>query len=153
VADRARRAGVVAWAAEAVLWVAATVAAWAFLPDRWAAFDTPVAWIAPLVAAIGLLAFPLLLRARRELLSFGASGLAIAGMIGTLGIGLFPNLVPALDTPERSLTIANAASSDLSLGVMLGIAAVGVPIVLAYTAFVYWSMRGKVRLDDAGYGH
>ena len=153
VAERARQAGAVAWAAEALLWVVATVVAWAFLPDRWAAFDTPVAWIAPLVAAIGLIAFPLLLRARRELLSFGASGLAMAGMIGTLGIGLFPNLVPALDTPERSLTIANAASSELSLSVMLGIAVVGVPIVLAYTAFVYWRIRGKVRLDDGGYGH
>ena len=51
VAERARQAGAVAWAAEALLWVAATVAAWAFLPDRWAAFDTPVAWVAPLVAA------------------------------------------------------------------------------------------------------
>jgi cytochrome d ubiquinol oxidase subunit II len=77
----------------------------------------------------------------------------MAGMIATLGIGLYPNLVPALDGPERSLTIANSASSDLTLGVMLGIALVGVPIVIAYTAFIYWRFRGVVRLDDEGYGH
>ena len=62
------------------------------------------------------------------------------------------HLVPALGTPERSLTIERAASSDLSLTVMLVFALVGVPIVLAYTAFVYWRFRGKVE-GGAAYGH
>ncbi len=70
-----------------------------------------------------------------------------------MGVALHPNLVPALDTPERSLTVERAASSDLTLTVMLVIVAIGLPLVLAYTAFVYHRFRGKVRLDEPGYGH
>ena len=153
VAARARLAALGGWAALAVLWVAATIAAWALAPDRWDAFGNPFAWLAPGAAVLAILAFPLLVRAGRQALAFAATGLAMAGMIATLGIGLYPNLVPALDVPERSLTIANSASSDLTLSVMLGIALVGMPIVIAYTAFIYWRFRGPVRLDDEGYGH
>jgi cytochrome d ubiquinol oxidase subunit II len=153
VAARARLAALGGWMALAILWIAATLAAWALAPDRWDAFGDPVAWLAPGAAVLGIVAFPLLVRTGRKVLAFAATGLAMAGMIATLGIGLYPNLVPALDVPERSLTIANSASSDLSLSVMLGIALVGVPIVIAYTAFIYWRFRGVVRLDDEGYGH
>jgi cytochrome d ubiquinol oxidase subunit II len=34
---------------------------------------------------------------------------------------------------------------------MLTIAALGVPLVLAYTASIYWIFRGKVKLDEASY--
>jgi cytochrome d ubiquinol oxidase subunit II len=34
---------------------------------------------------------------------------------------------------------------------MLVVALVGMPIVLAYTAFIYWKFKGKVRLDKASY--
>ena len=104
-------------------------------------------------SSLGLVAFPILVRARRELAAFGASALGIAGLIATMGVGLYPNLVPALEMPERSMTIEQAASSDLTLTVMLVIALIGVPLVLAYTAFVYLRFRGKVRLDESGYGH
>jgi len=51
----------------------------------------------------------------------------------------------------RSLTVDNAHSSDLALAVMLVVAVIGMPIVLAYTSFIYWKFKGKVRLDGAGY--
>lgn len=153
LAERARRASLVGWAAMTVLWVVASVAGRALAAGRWEAFANPLAWLAPAVVVAGLVAFPLLVRARRELAAFGASALGIAGMIGTMGVALYPNLVPALDMPERSLTVEGAASSDLTLTVMLLIVAVGLPLVLAYTAFVYHRFRGKVRLDEPGYGH
>ena len=153
LAERARRASLVGWAAMAVLWLAATGAARALAGDRWDAFGSPLAWLAPAAVVVGLIAFPLLARARRELAAFGASALGIAGLIGTMGVGLYPNLVPAIDAPERSLTVERAASSDLTLTVMLVIVAVGLPLVLAYTAFVYSRFRGKVSLDERGYGH
>ena len=153
LAGRARRASLAGWAALAVLWVLVTLIGRVLAADRWDAFGNPLAWIAPAVVVVALVAFPLLVRARRELAAFGASALGIAGLIATMGIGLYPNLVPALDAPERSLTIARAASSDLSLTVMLVITLLGVPLVLAYTAFVYWRFRGKVRPSDTGYAH
>jgi cytochrome d ubiquinol oxidase subunit II len=64
---------------------------------------------------------------------------------------MFPNLVTAANDPALSLTIYNAASSQKTLGIMLVIAAIGVPLVLAYTASIYWVFRGKVKLDRFSY--
>jgi cytochrome bd ubiquinol oxidase subunit II len=50
-----------------------------------------------------------------------------------------------------SVTIFNAASSPKTLSIMLIIALVGMPLVLAYTALVYWTFHGKVRLDEHSY--
>jgi cytochrome d ubiquinol oxidase subunit II len=74
----------------------------------------------------------------------------VIGFALTAGIALYPNLVPAVDK-VRSLTVDNAHSSDTTLVVMLVIALIGMPIVLAYTGFVYWKFKGKVRLDEASY--
>lgn len=68
-----------------------------------------------------------------------------------MAVGNYPSLVPALDHPERSLTVSNSASSDLTLTVMLIIALVGVPIVLAYTAVVYRSFWGRISAGDSGH--
>src|SRR5665811_1771408 len=75
---------------------------------------------------------------------------AIAAMIATLGIGLWPNLLPAR-AQGASLTVPLTASSDLALTVMLIIALVGLPFVLAYTLWVYRTFRGPVRLDEHSY--
>ena len=53
--------------------------------------------------------------------------------------------------PEHSLNIYNAASSQKTLGIMLMIAGIGVPVVLAYTVSIYWIFRGKVKLDRMSY--
>ena len=49
------------------------------------------------------------------------------------------------------MTIHHAASSQKTLGIMLTIALIGVPIVLAYTVSIYWIFRGKVKLDRMSY--
>jgi len=59
--------------------------------------------------------------------------------------------VHASNDPVHSLTIYNAASSPKTLGIMLLIALIGVPLVLSYTASIYWVFRGKVRLDRFSY--
>jgi cytochrome d ubiquinol oxidase subunit II len=53
--------------------------------------------------------------------------------------------------PEYSLNIYNAASSQKTLGIMLVIACIGVPVVIAYTVCIYWIFRGKVKLDRMSY--
>ena len=57
----------------------------------------------------------------------------------------------ASPNPANSLTIYNAASSQKTLGIMLTIALIGVPVVLAYTVSIYWIFRGKVKLDKMSY--
>lgn len=49
------------------------------------------------------------------------------------------------------MTIFNAASSPKTLGIMLIIAAVGMPFVLTYSGVIYWTFRGKVKLGDHSY--
>ena len=51
----------------------------------------------------------------------------------------------------NSLTIYNAASSPKTLGIRLIVAALGMPCVLAYAGIVYWTFRGKARLDRHSY--
>jgi cytochrome d ubiquinol oxidase subunit II len=60
-------------------------------------------------------------------------------------------MVPALGDASRSLTIYNASSGPYTLKTMLVIALVGMPLVVAYTIFIYSRFRGPVELHDHSY--
>lgn len=79
--------------------------------------------------------------ARHVLVSLGC-----VGLVGMLAASLFPNLIPAT-IPAYSITIANAASGDLTLIAMTVIACIGVPLVLAYHVISYRIFSGS--LDDS----
>jgi cytochrome d ubiquinol oxidase subunit II len=83
--------------------------------------------------------------------AFISSCVAMIALMGLFGLEMFPNLV--LNNPDlaHNLTIYSAASSTKTLGIMLTIAIIGVPIVLAYTVSIYWIFRGKVKLDRMSY--
>ncbi len=68
-----------------------------------------------------------------------------------LGIALFPNLLISSLNPEWSLSIYNASSSPKTLAIMRNIALLGMPLVLAYTAFIYWIFKGKVEMGKMSY--
>ena len=87
----------------------------------------------------------------REFLAFLSSCGAMIGLMAIFGVGSYPNLVFSLPHPEYSLTAFNAASSRKTLGVMFTIALIGVPVVLAYSASIYWIFRGKVQLNKTSY--
>jgi cytochrome d ubiquinol oxidase subunit II len=84
-------------------------------------------------------------------LAFISSCGAIITLMALFALNIFPNLVYSLPNPENSLNIYNAASSHKTLGIMLVIAGIGVPIVIAYTVCIYWIFRGKVKLDRRSY--
>ena len=105
-------------------------------------------WPATLVLpALGLGA-PLLVAAlagiHQRLVVFAISSLGIAGVIGTLGVSLFPFLLPSSSYPASSLTVWDASSSHRTLAIMLIAVIVFLPIVLAYTSWVYYVLRGPV---------
>jgi cytochrome bd ubiquinol oxidase subunit II len=101
-----------------------------------------------LVPAIGLaaaLVTIVLMRARRARgLTFVTSGLAVAGVIATAGVSLFPFLLPSSLDPGSSLTVWDASSSERTLLIMTVATVVFLPIVLAYTSWVYHVLRGPV---------
>lgn len=76
---------------------------------------------------------------------------AMVCLMSLFGVGMFPNLVFSEPSPENSLTIYNAASSQKTLRIMLTIACIGIPIVLAYSVSIYWIFRGKVKLGKMSY--
>jgi cytochrome d ubiquinol oxidase subunit II len=87
----------------------------------------------------------------KEFPAFLMSSLTMILLMAVLGISYFPNIVMSMPDPGNSLTIYNCASSAKTLGIMLVIAVIGVPIVLAYTVSIYWIFRGKTRLGHVGY--
>jgi cytochrome d ubiquinol oxidase subunit II len=83
--------------------------------------------------------------------AFVSSCVVIATLTLLFGFALFPNLVTASNDAAHSVTVFNAASSPKTLTIMLVIALVGMPFVVAYTGIIYWTFRGKVRLDAHSY--
>jgi cytochrome d ubiquinol oxidase subunit II len=107
----------------------------------------PWTMAAPLLAVVGALGAVLLLGGRRHILAFVASALSVAGVIATAGLSVFPFLLPSSLDPNASLTVWDASSSHLTLGIMLFVTAIFLPIILVYTAWVYRVLRGRVTLD------
>ncbi|MCB1957653.1 MAG: cytochrome d ubiquinol oxidase subunit II [Rhodocyclaceae bacterium] len=108
----------------------------------------PAAWLVPLLP---YLAIPLSLAwaARgRTLPAFWASALAVAGIVGTAAIAMFPFVLPSSHMPGASLTLWDSTSSRLTLGLMLGATAILLPIVVAYTGWAYRVMAGPVTAED-----
>jgi cytochrome bd ubiquinol oxidase subunit II len=91
------------------------------------------------------------LRKGRDFLAFVASGMMIALLLISGGIGIYPNLLISTTNPQYNLTIYNSASASNTLTVMLIIALIGIPIVLLYTVGVYYFFRGKTELDPHSY--
>lgn len=93
--------------------------------------------VAPLIAAAGF-------RARREGLTFLASKLGIFCIIATVGLAMFPIILPSSTNPGHSLAVFDASSSRTTLRNMLIATVIFLPLILAYTAWVYSVLWGKV---------
>ena len=102
----------------------------------------PALWLLPLAAAVAAVAVALF--RRRPLAAFLSSALIPLLTIASAGTTLFPFLLPSSTDPGASLTIWDASSSKLTLEIMLGCVVLFLPIILAYTAWVYRVMRGPV---------
>jgi cytochrome bd ubiquinol oxidase subunit II len=133
-------------------YVITTLATLLYVPHITEAFRKEPWFFAVAVAVVLAIAnIPREVSHRREFFAFLSSCGAMAGLMAIFGIGMYPNLVFCNLEPAHSLTAVNAASSQKTLGVMLTIALLGVPAVLAYSASIYWIFRGKVRIDRMSY--
>jgi cytochrome bd ubiquinol oxidase subunit II len=170
VQARARRYGSIAalvmMAAYALagLWLAAGIQAYAFsVPPVANGPSNPLlsevvhqgSWMAAYAARPWIIVSPILgfagaflaflgLRAGREVSTLLFSKLAIIGVISSVGLTMFPFILPSSIAPNSSLTVWDASSSHQTLFVMLVAAVIFVPIILAYTAWVYKVLWGKV---------
>jgi cytochrome bd ubiquinol oxidase subunit II len=111
----------------------------------------PVWFLVPVLTMLAVANVPREIFHGREFRAFLSSSAAIGLLVILVGLGLYPNILLSDPNPENSLTIINAASSQKTLKIMLIIAIIGVPLVLTYTAGIYWIFRGKVKIDKASY--
>ncbi|HET7757741.1 MAG TPA: cytochrome d ubiquinol oxidase subunit II [Steroidobacteraceae bacterium] len=105
-------------------------------------------WLVPAVAVLAAAAAGALLGARRAAAAFVCSAVTQAATILTAGIALYPFLMPSSTNPGQGLTIWDASSSAKTLRIMLVAVIVFLPIVLAYTAWVFRVLRGRITLES-----
>lgn len=104
----------------------------------------PAAIAAPVIGFAGTLLALVLARAGRPGFGFVSNALAIAGIIGTAGLSMYPFVMPSKTHPSSSLLLWDATSSHLTLTIMFWVVVFLLPVVLAYTLWGYIRMRGKV---------
>jgi cytochrome d ubiquinol oxidase subunit II len=140
------------WGLFLVLFMLTTIATVAFVPravpnfERW-----PWAGIVVVLAVLAVANIPRCLYWDLPLQAFVSSAAVIVCLVALFGLAMYPNLVTSTGDPSHSVTIFNAASSAKTLTIMLIIAAVGMPFVLAYSSIIYWTFRGKVVLGEHSY--
>ena len=109
----------------------------------------PWTLLAPLLGIVGAAVAARLARnTARPLPAFLASGSSVTGIILTAGFAMFPFILPSSSHPASSLTVWDAMSSHRTLMIMLLVVIVMLPVVLAYTAWVYRVIRGKVTVQS-----
>lgn len=119
------------------------------LSDRFK--ENPILFVIPLLSILSIANIPRLVNKRRFLRAFIFSSLTFSFLLITVAIELYPRLVLATNNINHSITIYNAAASDKSLGILLRFVAIGAPLIMGYTYFVYRAFWGKVQLDETSY--
>lgn len=108
-------------------------------------------FIVPLLAFLSIANVPRLVSKGKFVHAFLFSSLSMSFLLMLVAIELYPVLVRSTIDPQYSITVYNAASSEKSLGIMLIMTAIGAPLVIAYTVFVYRTFWGKVKMDETSY--
>jgi len=107
----------------------------------------PWMMLAPALGVLGILLTIIGLAVRNGWLAMIASGMGIAGIISTAGVSMYPFILPSSTHPGHSLTVYDASSSQLTLMIMLIAVVIFLPIILAYTSWVYKVLWGRVTHD------
>jgi cytochrome bd ubiquinol oxidase subunit II len=104
--------------------------------------------LVPLMALGALLAAGALIHQEKMGWAFTMTTLTIVFTVATLFVSLYPRVMVSSLDPEWSLTIYNASSTPYTLKVMTVVAAIFVPIVLAYQAWTYWVFRHRITAES-----
>jgi cytochrome d ubiquinol oxidase subunit II len=135
-----------------ICYVSTTLATLLYVPSMAANLKAaPFLFVLPVLNMLAIANIPREIHHGRNFRAFLSSCASMAALLALFGIGMFPNLILSSPNPEYSLTIYNAASSGRTLGIMLIIALIGMPLVITYTSGIYWIFRGKVRLTESSY--
>lgn len=150
--NRTKKWALLAWKIFVGLYILATILTVLVSPFLFHGILSNILFWIVLIVTVGSIALnPSFLKRAAYGKAFLASSLSIAGMLGLMAISLFPRLVPSSLDLANSLDIYNASSTPRTLGTMLIIALIGVPIVVIYTIYIYRQFRGKVVITEESY--
>ncbi|MBA4851106.1 cytochrome d ubiquinol oxidase subunit II [Emticicia sp. BO119] len=113
--------------------------------------EVPYMFAFPVLAILAVVNITRQIAKRKYRYAFMSSAVVTALLMVLVAVGLFPNIILSSINSAYSITVHNGSSTDKSLKIILLFAVIGVPIVATYTTFVFWTFRGKVKLDDASY--
>lgn len=117
----------------------------------------PVLLIAPVLGLLGAVASLASILAGRQLMPLLMSKLSIFGIISSVGVSMFPFILPSSLDPKASLTVWDSSSSHMTLFIMLVVTIIFLPLIVAYTSWVYKVLWGKVDAqaikDDSGHAY
>lgn len=113
--------------------------------------SSPSLFIFPVVMFLAIANIPRQLNKGNYRYAFVSSAVTIMSLLVTIAIEVFPYLIYASNDVAHSITLTNAASSQKTMEILLIIALIGTPLVGLYTAFVFWTFKGKVKLDEMSY--
>ncbi|WP_212374802.1 cytochrome d ubiquinol oxidase subunit II [Acetobacter persici] len=108
----------------------------------------PVLWLLPLLGLASMIGGTLAVHLNKTILAWWTGLGSWIGTIGTVAAAMFPFFMPSTTTPDQSLTVWNSSASAYGLTCMLVVALIFVPIILCYTSWCYYVMRGKVHTAD-----
>ena len=113
--------------------------------------SSPEYFSLPLIMFLAIANIPRQLNKAKWRYAFISSSVTIAVLLAMVAPEVFPNLLRATNDIHNSITITNGASSLKTMKTLLLIAAIGTPLVGVYTFFVFWTFKGKVKLDETSY--
>jgi len=108
----------------------------------------PALLFAPLLSLLGAWLVVKLSSGRHHGAAFFVSSLIVIAAVVTAGGSMFPFMMPSSTHPSSSLTVWDASASQYTLQLLFAATAVLMPIVLAYTIWVYKVLRGKVTVEQ-----
>ena len=111
----------------------------------------PVYFVIPLLMTLSIANIPRQVKVGKYRYAFISSAVTIALLLIMVALEVFPYLLYSPMRPENSITIYSAASSARTMHILLIMALVGTPLVGLYTSFVFWTFKGKVKLDEMSY--
>lgn len=130
------------------------IALTAVYTDTFATFRAhPVMYVSLILAVVGLVSARLTLGNGAMLAAWASSALFILGATFFGVMGMYPKLIISSLDPAWSVTLANGASSPLTLKIMLGVVLVAVPVVILYQLWVYFAFARRLTPEELGSDH
>ena len=152
LADKAKRwAGRSSWVCLALVLVlmAMTAAAQGHLRGNYLAH--PILLLVPVCQLLAVVLMCVSLRSGRAGRAFAFSAASIVLLVAVFAVGLYPHLVYAPNDPALSLAATNASSSQRTLGIMLTMTCIGLPLVIGYTIWTYRVFGTRIEPGQQGY--